>query len=87
LNNFDELAAWLTKSVKDGCEGPMVKTLVHESSYEVNKRSLNWVKLKKDYLDDLGDSMDLVVLGADMGTGKRTGWYSSFLLGCFNQET
>ena len=30
--------------------------------------------------------MDLVVLGADHGQGKRTGWFASFLLGCWNED-
>ena len=87
INEFDELEDFLNKSIKDGCEGLMVKTLKVNSSYEPSKRSFNWLKLKKDYLDDLGDSMDLVVVGADYGTGKRTGWFSSFLLACYNEQT
>jgi len=77
----------LQKSIKDGSEGLMVKTLTVNYSYEPSKRSFNWLKLKKDYLDDLGDSMDLVLVGADYGTGKRTGWFSSFLLACYNEDT
>ncbi|KAF1911757.1 hypothetical protein BDU57DRAFT_460542 [Ampelomyces quisqualis] len=87
-NELEEIQILLEDSVKASCEGLMVKMLDGpESSYEPSKRSQNWLKVKKDYLAGVGDSLDLVVLGAYYGKGKRTSWYGAFLLACYNPKT
>jgi DNA ligase-1 len=52
------LAAFFQQAHASGCEGLMCKLL--SAPYEPERRLDSWVKLKKDYIDGLGDSLELV---------------------------
>ena len=43
----------------------------HMHPYDADKRTMAWLKLKKDYVTGLGDSLDLVPIGAWHGNGRK----------------
>ena len=50
------------------------------STYEPDVRTSAWLKLKKDYIDGISDSLDLVPVGAWHGNGRKAQWWSPVLL-------
>lgn len=84
FQNEDGIESHFKTSIQRGCEGLMLKSL--NSPYQPAQRTNTWIKIKKDYLENLGDSMDLIVMGAFYGKGKRTGSFGGFLLGVYNDE-
>ncbi|KAH7616567.1 putative DNA ligase 6 [Nannochloris sp. 'desiccata'] len=77
--------SWLLEATAAGTEGLMLKSL--DAAYQPSRRSESWIKLKKDYCLGLHESLDLVVIGAWYGSGRKAGWYSPFLLGVIDPES
>jgi len=84
VKNENEIEDFLENSINSGCEGLMLKT--PNAVYRAGARGNNWLKLKREYRNELGDSLDLIVIGAYFGRGRRTGLYGTLLLGTYNPE-
>ncbi len=69
----DEAEAFAANAVDLGHEGVMVKAI--ESTYEAGRRGTGWRKVKPVH------TLDLVVLAAEWGHGRRVGWLSNLHLG------
>ncbi|KAK1281112.1 DNA ligase 1 [Acorus gramineus] len=81
------LNSFLQESFSSSCEGIMVKSLDVDAGYAASKRTDTWLKVKRDYVEELNDTLDLVPIGAWYGNGRKAGWYSPFLMACYNPET
>lgn len=56
------------------------------STYEPDKRCESWLKVKKDYVDGIGDSLDLVPIAGWHGMGRKAAWWSPVLLAVYDAE-
>lgn len=52
-----------------------------------DKRTSAWLKLKKDYVTGLGDTLDVVPIGAWHGNGRKAQWWSPVLLAIRDTRT
>ena len=78
------LKTFFDKMLKEGYEGIMIKSLSGE--YQAGARGWNWIKWKKEYVKELGDTFDLVIVGAYHGQGRRSGAYGALLCAAYNQK-
>ncbi len=85
--NADELEEFFLKAIEDGCEGLVCKSIARDSVYQAGARGWLWIKYKRDYKSEMTDTVDLVIVGAFHGRGKRAGTYGAVLLATYNPET
>jgi len=74
-----EVQRLFDKALAEGHEGLMAKAL--DSRYEVGKRGKKWFKLKK------AETLDVAIVAAEWGYGRRTGWLSNYHLAVRDEST
>ncbi len=74
-----EAQAFFTRAIEHGHEGLMAKAL--GARYEAGARGAAWLKVKPTH------TLDLVVLAAEWGHGRRRGWLSNLHLGARDPDT
>ncbi|GAA95437.1 hypothetical protein E5Q_02090 [Mixia osmundae IAM 14324] len=54
--------------------------------YLPGQRNEAWIKLKPEYMDALWEDLDLIIVGAFLGEGRRGGMYGSFAVACLDDQ-
>jgi DNA ligase 1 len=80
------LDAAFEQAVADGSEGLVCKSTSPQAIYQAGARGWMWIKLKRDYRTELADTVDLVVVGAYTGRGRRRGMYGAVLLAAYDPD-
>ena len=85
-SSVKELEEFFEAAIEEGCEGLICKSVGKDSIYQAGARGWLWIKYKRDYKSEMTDTVDLVVVGAFHGRGKRAGAYGALLLAAYNKE-
>ncbi|KAI1085362.1 ATP-dependent DNA ligase [Whalleya microplaca] len=75
----DEIEPMLRQIVSDASEGIVIKN--PRSMYRLNERNDDWIKVKPEYMQGFGETIDVIIIGGYFGSGHRGGRLSSFLGG------
>ena len=79
-----EAEAFFDTALQIGGEGLVAKAL--DSTYEAGARGYQWIKFKRDYSAAMSDTVDLVIVGAFAGRGKRAGTYGALLMAAYDKD-
>ena len=80
----NEIQKFMDSAIEAGCEGIMLKH--RESVYRAGSREYLWIKVKREYRSELADTLDLVIVGALFGRGRRVGRYGALLMAAYDEK-
>lgn len=86
VETSEELEEFMQEAIADGCEGLMIKSVGPDSVYKAGARGWAWIKYKRDYKSEMQDTVDLAVVGAFAGRGRRGGAYGALLLAAYDEQ-
>ena len=87
VSSAPDLEKFFLKAVEEGAEGVMVKAMHAQSVYQAGARGWLWIKYKRDYKSEMTDTVDLVVVGAFKGRGRRGGKIGALLVAAYDPDT
>ena len=87
VNSTEELLDFFKDARAEGTEGIMAKSIQENSIYQAGNRGFLWLKLKGLEGGKLKDSIDVVIVGAFYGKGRRTGVLGTYIGAVYNPDT
>ncbi len=85
-NDVEGLERFFQEAIEYGCEGLVVKSISEDAIYRAGARGWLWIKYKRDYKSEMIDTVDLVVVGAFHGRGRRSGTYGALLMAAYDKD-
>ena len=85
-SNLDDIDEFFQECLNKNLEGIVCKSCAEDSFYRAGGRDWTWIKWKKEYMSKLSDTLDLVILGAYSGRGRRSGTYGAVLCAAYNSD-
>ncbi len=83
VESADVVDALFDSAITGGLEGIIAKKI--DGLYRAGARDWNWIKFKRSYSSKIQDTIDVLVMGYDLGQGKRTGFgIGAFLVGVYD---
>ncbi len=83
-DNINAIEGFFESAIENGCEGLILKG--EESTYQAGARGWLWIKLKRSYQSKMIEAIDVVIVGAFIGRGKRSGNYGALLVAVYDHE-
>jgi DNA ligase-1 len=79
INTTDELLDFFNEARKSGTEGIIAKLINENSVYQAGNRGFLWIKMKGLEGGKLKDTIDVVLIGAFYGRGRRKGVFGTYI--------